>query len=239
MPLFHVGGLSILFRGVIGATTVVLHERFDPARALIAIDEGATLASVVPVMLQRMLDGRCNTQWPQHLRCILVGGSSAPPRLIEECLRLGIPVAATYGLTEATSQVTTMPPAQAAGRPSSSGLPLPLTEVRITAATGNAISGELGLIEVRGPTLFAGYLKDSNARSSVSSDGWFQTGDAGYFDREGYLYVVDRRDDLIISGGENIYPGEIERVLREHPLVIDAGVIGVADEAWAAALWPQ
>ena len=242
MPLFHVGGLSIVFRGVIGATTVVLNERFDPARALVAIDEGATLVSVVPVMLQRMLDMRGDAAWPLHLRCILVGGSSAPSRLIEECLRLGIPVAATYGLTEATSQVTTMRPSQAAGRPSSSGLPLPLTEVRITASTGNVMSGEIGLIEVRGPTLFAGYLEDSTARSSVSSDGWFQTGDAGYLDREGYLYVVDRRDDLIVSGGENVYPGEIERVLSEHPLVVDAGVIGVADEAWgsrpvAAVVW--
>lgn len=241
MPLFHIGGLSILFRGVIGATTVVLHERFDPERALVAIDDGVTLASVVPVMLRRMLDRR-DAPWAPHLRYLLLGGSSAPPGLIEDCLRLGIPVAATYGLTEATSQVTTMLPENASQRPSSSGLPLPLTEVRVTAPSGNVVTGEIGFIEMRGPTLFAGYLEDHDAGSRVTSDGWFQTGDAGYLDVEGYLYVVDRRDDLIISGGENVYPSEIERVLREHPLVADAGVIGVANDAWgsrpvAAVVW--
>jgi O-succinylbenzoic acid--CoA ligase len=242
MPLFHIGGLSILFRGVIGVTSVVLHERFDPERALIAIDDGVTLASVVPVMLQRMLDSRGDAPWAPHLRCMLLGGSSAPPRLIDDCLRLGIPVAATYGLTEATSQVTTMLPGITSQRPSSSGLPVPLTEVRVTAPSGKVVVGEIGLIEMRGPTLFAGYLDDGDAGPRVTADGWFQTGDAGYLDRDGYLYVVDRRDDLINTGGENVYPSEVERVLQEHPFVADAGVIGAADETWgsrpvAAVVW--
>jgi o-succinylbenzoate---CoA ligase len=240
--LFHIGGLAILFRGVIGAVPVVLHERFEPGIALSAIDEGATLLSVVPTMLQRLLDARGDMPWPPHLRCVLLGGSAAPRRLVEECVRRGLPVAPTYGLTEATSQVTTLLPAQAPRKWSSSGLPLPLTELRVATPAGAGRSGEVGEIEIRGPEVFAGYLDDDVVGSAHMVDGWFRTGDAGHLDSDGYLYVLDRRDDLIISGGENVYPAEIERVLREHPSVLDAGVIGVADESWgsrpvAAVVW--
>jgi O-succinylbenzoic acid--CoA ligase len=242
MPLFHVGGLAILFRGVIGTVPVVLHERFEPEAVLAAIDDGATLLSVVPAMLQRLIDARGDLSWSPHLRCVLLGGSAAPPRLVEECVRRGIPVAPTYGLTEATSQVTTLLPGHALRKPSSSGLPLPLTELRIATPTGVSRPGEVGEIEVRGPTVFAGYLGDGIRGSPALADGWFRTGDAGRLDDDGYLYVIDRRDDLILSGGENVYPAEIERVLREHPSVLDAGVIGVADESWgsrpvAAVVW--
>jgi o-succinylbenzoate---CoA ligase len=242
MPLFHVGGLSILFRGVIGAIPVILHERFEPERALAAIDDGVTLLSVVPTMLQRMLETRGEAPWPATLRCVLLGGSAPPPRLIEESVRRGIPIAPTYGLTEATSQATTLLPGEAPRRPSSSGLPLPLTAVRIVSQAGAAPPGEVGEIEIRGPTIFAGYIGDDHQRSSDPTDGWFRTGDAGYLDSDGYLYVVDRRDDLIISGGENLYPAEIERVLRQLPSVLDVGVIGVPDASWgsrpvAAVVW--
>ena len=163
-------------------------------------------------------------------------------RLVEECVRRGLPVAPTYGLTEATSQVTTLLPAQAPRKRSSSGLPLPLTELRVATPAGAGRSGEVGEIEIRGPTVFAGYLDDDVVGSPHMVDGWFRTGDAGHLDSDGYLYVLDRRDDLIISGGENVYPAEIERVLREHPSVLDAGVIGIADESWgsrpvAAVVW--
>ena len=242
MPLFHVGGLAILFRSVIGATPVVLHERFEPNSALAAIDDGATLVSVVPAMLQRMLEARSNSPWPPSLRRVLLGGSAAPPRLIEECVRRGIPVAPTYGLTETTSQVATLLPDQTVQRRSSSGLPLPLTEVRVINENGVAPPDDVGEIEVRGPTVFAGSIGDDAVPGHHLAEGWFRTGDAGYLDRAGYLYVVDRRDDLIVSGGENIYPAEIERVLREHPSVLDVGVIGVADATWgsrplAAVVW--
>ncbi|HEX2283036.1 MAG TPA: o-succinylbenzoate--CoA ligase [Thermomicrobiales bacterium] len=242
MPLFHVGGLAILFRGAIGAVPVVLHERFQPEHALAAINEGATLVSVVPTMLQRLLEANAGGSWPPSLRCVLLGGSAAPPRLIEESVRRGIPIAPTYGLTEATSQVTTLLPEETPRKPGSSGVPLPLTEVRIVAQAGVAPPGEVGEIEIRGPTLFAGYIHDRLQGSHDLNDGWFRTGDAGHLDQDGYLYIVDRRDDLIVSGGENVYPAEIERVLRQHPSVLDAGVIGVEDESWgsrpvAAVVW--
>ena len=242
MPLFHVGGLAILFRAAIGAVPVVLHERFAPEPALAAIEDGVTLVSVVPTMLERMVEARGTVSWPAHLRCVLLGGSAAPQRLVEACIRRGIPVAPTYGLTEATSQVTTLLPGEASRKVGSSGVPLPLTELRIVAQTGAAAPGETGEIEIRGPTLFAGYIDGNPRASSDRNDGWFRTGDVGYLDKDGYLYVLDRRDDLIVSGGENIYPAEIERVLRQHPSVLDAGVIGIADESWgnrpvAAVVW--
>jgi O-succinylbenzoic acid--CoA ligase len=242
MPLFHVGGLAIVFRGVIGAIPVVLHERFDPGSALVAIEEGVTLLSVVPAMLQRMLEGRGEAPWPATLRCVLLGGSAAPPRLVAESVRRGIPIAPTYGLTEATSQVTTLLPGEVSRKPASSGMPLPLTEVRISTQAGVVPPGETGEIEIRGPSVFAGYIGDHSPGPSDRPDGWFHTEDAGYLDSEGYLYVVDRRDDLIVSGGENVYPAEIERVLRQHPSVLDAGVIGIPDASWgsrpvAAVVW--
>ena len=102
------------------------------------------------------------------------------------------------------------------------------------ASSGGAAPGETGSIEIRGPTVFAGYVGDDDRHVGMTADQWFQTGDAGYMDGEGYLYIVDRRDDLIISGGENVYPAEIERVLQDHPSVVDAGVIGVADTDWGS-----
>jgi O-succinylbenzoic acid--CoA ligase len=121
-------------------------------------------------------------------------------------------------------------------------LPLPLTELRIANPAGTGHPVEFGEIEIRGPTVFAGYLGDDGAGPSDIGDGWFRTGDAGHLDGDGYLYVLDRRDDLIISGGENVYPAEIERVLHEHPSVLDVGVIGVAHKSWgcrpvAAVVW--
>ncbi len=239
MPLFHIGGLSILFRSVIGGTPVILHDRFDPERTLRSIDDGATLASLAPTMLDRMVEERGDRPWPSHLRCVLLGGSATPARLLDTSQRLTIPVAPTYGLTETTSQATTLLPHQVSDRPGSSGLPLPLTELRVGTTRGQASPGELGEIEVRGPTLFSGYLGDPRKRVQ---DAWFATGDVGFLDDDGYLYVIDRRDDLIVSGGENIYPAEIERVLRTHPLVADAGVVGVPHETWgarpiAAVIW--
>jgi O-succinylbenzoic acid--CoA ligase len=234
MPLYHIGGLAILFRGVITGASVDLHSRFDADRANAAIDGGVTLVSVVPAMLQPMLDARAATTWPPHLRCVLLGGSAAPPELIERCLRDGLPVAPTYGLTETASQVTTLLPSQAARKLGSSGVPLPFTEVRIASDHNTAGTDRPGEIEVRGPTVSPGYLGNAADSSGSAATGWFRTGDSGYLDDEGYLYVVDRRDDLIVSGGENIAPAQIERVLLDHPGVLDAAVVGIPDARWGA-----
>ncbi len=235
LPLFHVGGLAILFRSVIAGVPVVLHEAFDPTRANRAIEEErVTLVSVVANMLGRMLDERGERPYPPALRCILLGGGPAPRSLLEDCLRLGVPVSPTYGLTEAASQVATLLPEELARHLGSAGRPLPPTEIQIERDGRPLRPGEVGEIIVRGPTVTPGYVGSAAEGDEVRPDGWLRTGDLGRLDGEGFLYVLDRRDDLIISGGENVSPAEVEAVLLLHPAVEDAAVVGVPDEQWGA-----
>ena len=233
LPLFHVGGLAILLRSVIYGMAAVVHPTFDAEQANRAIDEdGVTIASVVANMLQRMLDQRDERAYPASFRCMLLGGGPAPRPLLEACAARGVPVVQTYGLTEASSQVTTLSPEDALRRLGSAGKPLFGTELRIVE--GNAIRppGQPGEILVRGPTVTPGYLNRPDETARALRDGWLHTGDLGYVDAEGYLYVLDRRDDLIVSGGENVYPAEIEATLHAHPAVLEAGVVGAPDERW-------
>jgi O-succinylbenzoic acid--CoA ligase len=226
LPLFHVGGLAILLRSVIYGMTAVVHESFDPARVNAAIDgDGVTIVSVVANMLSRMLDEHGDTPYPASLRCVLLGGGPGPLPLLEACEARGVPVVQTYGLTEAASQVTTLAPEDALRKLGSAGKALFGTEVRIVESE----------IVVRGPTVTPGYLNRPEATAEAIRDGWLHTGDLGYLDAEGYLYVLDRRDDLIVSGGENVYPAEVEAALQSHPAVLEAGVVGVADERWGQA----
>jgi O-succinylbenzoic acid--CoA ligase len=235
LPLFHVGGLAILFRSVIAGVPVILHEAFDPARANRAIDEErVTLVSVVANMLGRMLDAQGERPYPPTLRCILLGGGPAPRPLLDDCLRRGLPVSPTYGLTETASQVSTLLPEELARHLGSAGRPLPTTEIRIERDGRPVPPGEVGEIIVRGPTVTPGYVGVAATGDGIRTDGWLRTGDLGRLDREGYLSVLDRRDDLIISGGENVSPAEVEAVLLLHPAVEDAAVVGVPDEQWGA-----
>jgi O-succinylbenzoic acid--CoA ligase len=228
LPLYHVGGLAILWRSVIYGIPAIVHGAFDPGEVNREIDVGGvTIVSVVSTMLQRMLEERGDRPYPPTLRCVLLGGGPAPLDLIEECLRRGVPVAPTYGLTEAASQVATLPPEEVSGRPGSAGRPLFPTEVRIERT-----DGEAGEILVRGPTVMAGYFGQPEETARVLRDGWLRTGDLGYLEGDGYLFVADRRDDLVVSGGENVYPAEVEVVLRTHPAVEDAGVFGLPDHEW-------
>jgi O-succinylbenzoic acid--CoA ligase len=228
LPLYHVGGLAILWRGVIYGMPVHVHESFDPAAVNGAIDRGeVTIVSVVATMLQRVLDDRGTRPLPATFRCFLLGGGPARRALLERCVRGGVPVATTYGLTEAASQVATLPPAEFSRKLGSAGRPLLATRLQVAAP-----AGEVGEILVRGPTVMRGYADRPQETAAVLRDGWLHTGDLGYLDAEGYLFVVERRDDLIISGGENVYPTEVEHVLREHPAIADAGVIGIPDATW-------
>lgn len=224
MPLFHVGGLSILLRSAIYGITAVVHEGFDPARVNDAIDNrGITIVSLVAVMLERVLDARENRPFPKSLRCILLGGGPASPTLMHRCREIGAPVIQTYGLTEACSQVATVPIGEAGKRIRTSGKVLSPNEI--------AVSPD-GEILVRGPIVMKGYYRNPDATSRAIVDGWLYTGDAGQIDDDGYLYVLDRRSDLIVTGGENVYPAEVEAVLVAHPSVTDAAVIGVSDPTW-------
>ena len=234
LPLFHVGGLSILLRAAIYGITAVVHDGFDAAAVNRAVeDEGVTIVSVVGVMLQRMLDERGDRPYPPSLRCVLLGGGPAPRPLLERCARAGVPVVQTYGLTETTSQVATLAPEDALRRLGSAGRPLYPNELRIMAGDGReARPGEAGEILVRGPVVMAGYAGRPDDTARVLVDGWLHTGDVGHLAADGYLHVLDRRDDLIVTGGENVYPAEVEAVLLAHPSVTEAAVIGLPDDVW-------
>ena len=229
LPLYHVGGLSIVFRGVLDGVAIVLQPRFDPVRAAAALrQEGVTLVSLVPTMLFRLLEHDRGRSFPPSLRCVLVGGGPARPTLLARALALGVPVAPTYGLTEAASQVATAAVGDAVHRPGSAGKVLPGTRVRISEPDASGC----GEILVQGPTVMAGYFHQPDATASVLRDDWLHTGDVGRLDAGGFLYVLDRRADLIVSGGENVYPAEVEAVLLAHPGVLEAAVYARPDPEW-------
>ena len=231
MPLFHVGGLAIAWRSVINGTKITLLPKFDQQEVLNAIaSEQVTLISLVPTMLSRLLN---HPQWQnlQKLRAILLGGAPASPELIAQCLQLNLPIMPTYGMTETASQITTLLPHQVPIKQGSSGLPLFGNQLRIVDDHLQDLEvGAIGQILVQGASVMHGYLHQFE-KAPIQA-GWLHTGDLGYCDREGYLYVVSRRSDLIISGGENIYPTEIEAILLTHPHINEACIVGVSDHEW-------
>jgi O-succinylbenzoic acid--CoA ligase len=233
LPLFHIGGLSILMRNALLGTPVLLHERFDPEQVSAAIDAGISHVSLVPTMLGRLLEARAGRPAPASLRGILLGGAAAPPLLLERAHKLGFPLLPSYGLTEACSQVATCPPGDfdtASQFLGSAGRALFGTEIRIADESGGELPpGCEGEILVRGPTVMAGYLDDAAASARALRGGWLHTGDVGALDRSGRLRVFDRRVDLVVSGGENVSPAEVEAVLLEHPDVAEVGVGGLPD----------
>lgn len=215
LPTSHISGLSIVMRSVIYGTTMILHDRFEPESVGRAIEEdGVTVISLVSTMLLRLLDEGIDLSRP---RAILVGGGPVPQSALERALDLGAPVIQTYGLTETCSQVTTLEVAEARRKVGSVGRPLLTSHLRIDG----------GEILVQGPTVSAGAL---------DADGWLHTGDIGRIDEEGFLYVEGRTDDMIITGGENVNPGEVEDALVRHPDVLEAAVIGRTDPEWQQAV---
>jgi O-succinylbenzoic acid--CoA ligase len=230
MPLFHVGGLSILLRSALYGSAAILHERFDPDAVNRALDEEAvTLVSWVPTMLERVLAARGGRRAPHALRCVLLGGGPAPCGLIERARSQGFPIATTYGLTEASSQVATQLPTCVASESASGMRAIFGVQLNTIDADGKSVRGRPGEILVRGPTVMEGYWNRPLESERALRGGWLHTGDIGVLDSAGVLEVLERRCDLIISGGENIYPTEIERVLLEHPAVREAAVAGRAD----------
>jgi O-succinylbenzoic acid--CoA ligase len=230
MPLFHVGGLSILLRSALYGSAAILHAEFDPEAVNRAIDEdGVTLVSWVPTMLERVLSARGGRRAPSSLRCALLGGGPAPRELLDRARSQGFPIAATYGLTEASSQVATQLPTLAESEGVAGLRPIFGTELDTIDEDGKSVCGRPGEILVRGSSVMDGYWNRPEETGAALRGGWLHTGDIGVLDAEGTLEVLDRRCDLIISGGENIYPTEVERVLREHPAVAEAAVAGRAD----------
>lgn len=233
LPLFHIGGLSIILRACLYGIPVDLRDKFDVDKVNHALThEGISLVSLVPTMLYRLLEAR-QMPWSDRLRLVLLGGAAASLELIQRCRDEGIPIATTYGLTEAASQVATALPNLVGEKPGTVGKPLLFTRVRIVDETGrDQPTGVYGEVLVQGPTVMQGYASDPDATEKILRDGWLHTGDIGYLDGDGDLWIIQRRSDLILSGGENVYPAEVEAVLRSHPAVREAAVIGVDDPEW-------
>ncbi|MCK6550508.1 AMP-binding protein [Myxococcota bacterium] len=227
MPLAHVGGFSIVTRALVCGLAVVMpdaEERFDESSTIEVIEaHGVTIASLVPTMLHRLL--RRVPRWdpPAHLRAIVLGGAGAPPALLDEARVRRWPVSTTYGLTESCAMVTLQPLGTAPDVCQGAGRPLLGNEVRVC--------GDEGALEVRGPALMDGYVGLPRA-VAFTDDGWLRTGDLARIDAEGRVHVLARRTDLVVTGGENVYPAEVEAVLAAHPLVAHAAVVGVPDDEW-------
>lgn len=226
LPMYHVGGLSIPIRTTIYGTTTVVHRGFDPDRVVDAVAEySVTGVSLVPTMLDRLLSVG---SVPDSLRFALVGGGPASEELIERAGDAHVPVFPTYGMTEAASQIATATPPDVEAAPGTVGHPLVGTDIAILDADGEpADTGERGEIAVSGWTLSPDVVDGDG-----TTDGWFRTGDVGYRDRDGLLFVTGRASEMIVTGGENVVPAVVREAILEHPTVDDAAVVGVPDEEW-------
>lgn len=232
LSLYHMGGLAPLYRSTLYGTAVVLRGEFEPG--VVADDIAAhdvTGVSLVPTMLKRMLDSRGTLS--DSLRFVLLGGAPAPDSLVERCRDYHVPVCPTYGMTETASQISTARSQEAFDHLGTVGQPLFGTDVTVVDDDGTPVdSGELGEFVVAGPTVSPGYYRNPEATEAAFSDHGLHTGDVGYRDEAGRLYVQNRKDDRIITGGENVDPGEVVAVLRDHPEIEDAAVVGLPDEEW-------
>ncbi|MBC1563214.1 o-succinylbenzoate--CoA ligase [Listeria booriae] len=224
VPIFHISGLSILMRSVIYGIPVYLEEHFDAKRVDQFLCSGeVTIISVVTTMVQRLLDTYTKSYHPKF-RCMLLGGGPASKAILESCFAKGIPLIQSFGMTETASQIVTLPPEDALQKIGASGKPLFPAEVKIS---------DQDEILLKGPNITVGYLHNEAAtQAAFDANGWFRTGDIGYLDQDGFLFVQERRSDLIISGGENIYPTEIEHVLLEYPTVLEVAVVAKQDDKW-------
>jgi o-succinylbenzoate---CoA ligase len=233
LPLFHVGGLSIILRSLLYGTAVELMPKFDIDAVNNALTHRPiTLVSLVPTMLSRLLDARTEP-WNPKLRLVLLGGGAPSPELVARCVEKGIPLATTYGLSEASSQVATATLEQVVQKPASVGKPLMFTQVRVVDENDDELpANEIGEIIVNSPTIMQGYYNNPQATAKALRDGWLYTGDMGYKDEDGDLFIVQRRSDLIVTGGENVYPVEVENVIRQHPDIKEVVVVGIHDEEW-------
>ncbi|MFA9516090.1 AMP-binding protein [Halopenitus sp. H-Gu1] len=232
LPLHHAGGLSPVFRTVLYGTTLVLREEFAPGEAADDIDQyDVTGVSLVPTMLTRMLDSRGTLS--DSLRTVLLGGAPASDQLLKRCENYSIPVYPTYGMTETASQIATATPEEAFDHLGTVGRPLLWNDLSVVDDTGNPVEpGDVGEIVVSGPTVTPRYYDQPESTAEAFGPLGFHTGDAGRIDTDGYVYVLNRLDDRIITGGENVEPGEVADVLHSHPAVLDVAVAGVPDEMW-------
>ncbi|MFW5938263.1 MAG: class I adenylate-forming enzyme family protein, partial [Halanaeroarchaeum sp.] len=232
LSLHHMGGIAPILRSTLYGTTAIVRESFEPGGTVDDLREyDATCVSLVPTMLRRMLGARGTL--PDSLRFGLVGGAPCPADLIEQCRDYSVPICPTYGMTETASQVATARHTDAYTNPDTVGQSLLWTEVTAVDDAGTPVDpGETGELVVAGPTVTPGYYDDPPATSEAMGQYGLHTGDVGHRDESGRLYVLNRLDDRIITGGENVDPGEVVDALQSFHAVDAAAVVGLADEEW-------
>jgi acyl-CoA synthetase (AMP-forming)/AMP-acid ligase II len=253
VPLYHVAGIQAMLAAVYGGRTVALMQQFEAAEWMATVEsERANRAMLVPTMLKRIIEHPdFGARDLSSLKVITYGAASMPFAVIQKAIEMfpGVMFINAFGQTETASTIAVLGPedhrftgneseqekAKKLNRLASSiGRPLPDIEIRIADPQGNAVPpGEIGEIMARGGRIMGGYWKDAEkSAKALSPDGWLHTGDMGYMDEDGYIFLAGRGDDMIIRGGENISPEEVENVLYAHPKVADASVIGVPDPEW-------
>lgn len=241
-PLFHIGALNALtIRAFVRGSKNVIRRQFDPAQALADIERHrANQAFMVPAMLKAMeaQPGFVAADLTS-MRALICAGAPVPPVVIRSYLKKGIAVQQAWGLTETAPFATYLPTELTADKAGSCGLPMPFTQVRIVdPETLEHVTdpGSTGEMWVRGPNVTRGYWNNRLATEQSFHEGWFRSGDIGHTDDDGYLYIVDRLKDTVITGGENVYPAEVERVLMEMPGIRDIAIVGLPDEKWGEAV---
>lgn len=244
LPLFHVGGLEFSLRPMFTRATIILHREFDVPSVLRDIQRyRVTMAGFVPTGLQMMLDHPSAAAADlSSIRKFLYGAAAIPIELLKQGLeKIGCDFIQSYGMTEANGVCVMLSPEdhhdREAERLRSAGRPTFGTEIRILDSAGVELAvREVGEIAVRSSGVMAGYWRRPDASAEVLiGDGWLRSGDAGYVDEDGYVYICDRVKDMIVSGGENIYPAEVESAIFGHPAVAEVAVVGVPDPLWGEA----
>jgi fatty-acyl-CoA synthase len=234
-PMFHSGGLlvdsaPILYRG----GTLIMKRRFQPHDILESVQKHHVTLLELPASVYQFVLQQCDLSKYNlsSVRVYFTGGERVPEAMLREYNRRGIIISQIFGLTEA-STITFLSPEDAISKMGSVGLPVFHGEVRIVNKAGNDVRpGEVGRVIIKGPTLMSGFWNRPDLASETIRDGWLHTGDLAKMDEEGYFYIVDRESDMYISGGENVYPAEIEKVILTHPKVSDVGIVGVPDPKW-------
>lgn len=239
MPLFHVASLAMVNICLIRRCTMVLGRAFDPTGTWERIAERRIDAMMaVPAMLQAMAATHRADLDLDRLRVLSTGAAPVPLPLLETFAGLGIDIVQAYGLTEAGGAVSVLDGVDAAEHLGSAGKAILGIDLRLVGLDGEVVpDGEPGEIVIRGPAVTTGYWNmPEETAAAIDDEGWFHTGDVAVRDRDGYLTIIDRARDLVISGGENVYPAEIESVLTGHPAVLEVAVIGQPSERWGEAL---
>jgi fatty-acyl-CoA synthase len=241
-PLFHIGGLNVTtLISLMKGSHMVLHEQFDPEAFFDdVVRYRVTKHFAVPAMLLFLSQHeRFAAADLSSLRSIIVGGAPVPEPLLRTYIARGVTLHQGYGMTETAPMITFLTPEWSLAKLGSAGRTPLLSEIRLIDAEGNVVTEPRtrGEICTRGPNIMAGYWQLPDAtRETIDADGWLHTGDIGEIDEDGFLYVCDRVKDMIISGGENVYPAEVESVLYRHPAVAEVAVIGAPDSKWGEAV---